>query len=307
MLTLSKLNHGLALSGDGKTIYASTSDKVYSWAYDPSEGKVTGENTTIIQGMHNGGHSTRTIVVSKKAPGMLVVSRGSDGNIDELCLDESSGHCQVRAFNVSSSRREGPFDFTSDGVRLGWGLRNSVGIAEHPVDGGIWSVENSVDNLERSGEDVHRDNPGEELNFHGYLNETGAGQGGNYGYPDCLALWSPDNFPELGGMVTGDQFDANNTGSPDDALCAANRVPPRLTFQAHTAPLDILFSPNGSEALVTFHGSCKSATVPAGLSALLTMSKGTGTTPLDTSCRASHSAMAHPSQRQTVWRLHPTC
>jgi glucose/arabinose dehydrogenase len=205
--------------------------------------------------MINGGHTSRTLLVSQKFPGMLVVSRGSEGNLDALCRDETSGHCQIRAFNMSESNPGSPFNFTTDGVRLGWGLRNSVGVAENPVVGGIWSVENSVDNLERAGEDIHRDNPGEELNYHGSFNDTDGG--GNYGYPECLALWETDGFPERGDLATGNQFIASgNTDAPEDSRCKNERVAPRLTFQAHTAPLDILFTPDGSEALVTFHGSC---------------------------------------------------
>ncbi|KAI1041225.1 hypothetical protein LB505_002535 [Fusarium chuoi] len=63
-----------------------------------------------------------------------------------------------------------PYDFAKDGVLLGWGLRNSQGLAEHPVTGGIFSTENSYVVLDRSGKDISVDNPGEEMNFHGYLN-----------------------------------------------------------------------------------------------------------------------------------------
>ncbi|KAH6682404.1 hypothetical protein F5X68DRAFT_277451 [Plectosphaerella plurivora] len=250
----SELNHGLALSVDGRTLYASSSDKVYAWPYSAEEGRVTGDNSTVVTGMINGGHTSRTLLASQQFPGMLVVARGSQGNLDPLCEDETSGHCQIRAFNMSNNDPEKPFNFTTDGMRLGWGLRNSVGVAENPTVGGVWSVENSVDNLERAGEDIHRDNPGEELNFHGYLN--GTDDGGNYGYPDCLALWSTDGFPDRGDLSTGDQFNApTGSGTVNDTRCGAERVAPRLTFQAHTAPLDILFTPDGSEALVTFHGS----------------------------------------------------
>ncbi|KAK7403019.1 hypothetical protein QQX98_011219 [Neonectria punicea] len=52
----------------------------------------------------------------------------------------------------------------------------------------------SVDNLRRRGEDIHKDNLGEELNFHGYLNHFREDQGGNYGFPLCYTIWSTDNF-----------------------------------------------------------------------------------------------------------------
>ena len=46
--------------------------------------------------------------------------------------------------------------------------------------------------------------------------------------------------------------DQNNT--INDTFCAG-RTPPRLTFQAHMAPLDLKFNNSASEAWVSFHGS----------------------------------------------------
>ncbi|KAG7101145.1 WHI2-like protein P4H10.16c like [Verticillium longisporum] len=251
-----ELNHGIALSNDGRTLYASTPDKVFAWVYDPVIGKVSENNKTVIKDMYNAGHTSRTLLMSDKTPGLLVVSRGSEGNVDAMALRRASGHSQLRVFNVTSIATDGEtFSFSRDGKILGWGLRNSVGVVEHPDDGGIWSVENSVDNLERDGVDIHSNNPGEELNFHGFLNGSTYGQGGNYGYPRCLALWSTDDFPRLGNMSTGDQFEASNDRADDTAGCSNQYTAPRLTFQAHSAPLDIVFTPDGSEAFVTFHGS----------------------------------------------------
>lgn len=216
--------------------------------------------------MTNSGHTTRTILVSRKYPDMLLVSRGSEGNDDEKALDRSSGHSQLRAFNISAYNSTNDDDVRplnyNDGDLLGWGLRNSVGVAEHPETGGIWSVENSVDNIRRRGEDVHTDNPGEELNFHGYLNGSDDDQGGNYGYPSCYALWSTNDFPGLGDLETGDQFTSDRTTDDDedvvilgDEACNTEYVPPVLAFQAHTAPLDIKFNANGTRAFISFHGS----------------------------------------------------
>jgi glucose/arabinose dehydrogenase len=133
------------------------------------------------------------------------------------------------------------FDYSSTGTILGWGLRNSVGVAEEPSSGGIFSVENSVDNLERDGQDIHQDNPGEELNFHGYLNGTRyAGQGQNYGYPTCFAAWNVSEIPNNSGLQTGSQFAIGNPNSTlNDNICANDRIAPRLTFPAHWAPLVI--------------------------------------------------------------------
>lgn len=210
--------------------------------------------------MTNEGHMSRTLLMSKAQPGWLIVSRGSQGNDDPLAEVQSSGHSQIRAFDIGGAARSTPYNFPTDGRMLGWGLRNSVGIAEHPTAHGIWSVENSVDQLKRNGIDIHADNPGEELNYHGTLADQ-ANEGGNYGYPVCYALWSTDApFPNLGDLTTGSQFAPDRTSNlptTNDTACNSQYVAPELAFQAHTAPLDIKFDKDGANAFVSFHGSCE--------------------------------------------------
>ncbi|KAL8771204.1 MAG: hypothetical protein Q9209_003375 [Squamulea sp. 1 TL-2023] len=251
----SDLNHGLALSQDGRTLYASTPEAAYSWSYDPAQSIVSETNRTLVTNMNTEDHTTRTLMLSGKANGTLVVSRGSTSNIDLETVRISSGHSQLKAFDINNVGDTG-YDFNEDGVLLGWGLRNSVGVVEHPDTGGIYSVENSVDEIMREGNDVHQDNPGEEMNFHGYLNGTEYTlQGSNYGYPYCFSAWAPEDLPQNENIKVGTQFamgDQNNT--INDTFCAG-RTPPRLTFQAHMAPLDIKFNNSAAEAWVTFHGS----------------------------------------------------
>jgi len=252
-----QLNHGLELSADGKTLYASSSDAVFSWDYDATAAKrTTSDPVTLVSGMANTDHTTRTLLLSRKNPGMIIVSRGSTENVDPLALDINSGHSQIKAFNLTA-RNGTTYDFVRNGALLGWGLRNSVGVAEDPTAGGIWSVENSVDNMDRDGTDVHQDNPGEELNFHGYLNGTqDARQGSNYGYPNCYAAWDTSEIPRAQSLGTGTQFSigAQNATNNDD-ICKNNFTAPIITFPAHTAPLDIKFNTQGTAAWVTFHGS----------------------------------------------------
>lgn len=188
---------------------------------------------------------------------MLLVSRGSTSNLDLAAESLSSGHSQIKAFNIKNVSSTG-YDFNTDGLRLGWGLRNSVGVAEHPDTGNIYSVENSVDQLTHFGRDVHQDNPGEEMNFHGTLSENKyANQGSNYGYPYCFAAWAPEALNQNGNsnIKVGTQFamgDQNDT--INDTFCAGLTAP-RLTFQSHMAPLDLKFNNSAQEAWVTFHGS----------------------------------------------------
>lgn len=250
-----QLNHGIALSNDGKTLYASSDADVFAWAYDATSGSVSGEARTVVRNMDGTGHSTRTLLMSAREPGMLLVSKGSGDNVDERALDVTSGVSQIRAFNMTNLTGAA-YTYDSQGVRLGWGLRNSVGVAEEPTTGGIFSVENSVDQLSRGGTDIHQDNPGEELNFHGFLNGSTEHQGGNYGYPDCFTLWDP-SIPDVGNLKVGEQFASKQSSTVNDTTCIQDRVAPRLAFPAHTAPLDIAFSADGTAAYIAFHGSCE--------------------------------------------------
>jgi glucose/arabinose dehydrogenase len=228
-------------------------DSAWAWTYDAAAQSASDQHG-LVGGMAGSDHVTRTLLLSEKVTNMLIISRGSDSNIDLVAADISSGHSQIRAFNISELTGEQNFTYASDGLRLGWGLRNSVGVAEHPVTGGIWSVENSADNLRRDGVSIREDNPGEELNFHGYLNGTKDNrQGGNFGYPQCYAVWNSKALPQNANLPVGAQFAPDGNGG-NDTYCAS-QVPPRLAFLAHQAPLDIKFNNSGTEAWISFHGS----------------------------------------------------
>jgi glucose/arabinose dehydrogenase len=206
--------------------------------------------------MDNGDHTTRTLLLPRKVNNTLLVSRGSTANVDLLAQDITSGHSQIRSFALGESAA--PYEFATSVTLLGWGLRNSVGVAEEPITGGIWSVENSVDGIQREGEDIHENNPGEELNFHGYLDGTksSVSPGSNFGYPSCFAVWNVTEIPQNKGLQVGRQFAMGRQNSTfNDTTCAQETVPPRLTFPAHWAPLDIKFNSKGTVAYITSHGS----------------------------------------------------
>lgn len=244
------------MSADGKTLYLSNVENVDSHSYDPDAVTVSNQRR-LIGNMTNptSDHVTRTLLLSQKQPGFLLVSRGSGANIDDLAAEKSTGISQIRAFNISDAANlQRPYDYPTDGLLLGWGLRNSVGVAEHPETGGIWAVENSADNVDRDGHDIHEDNPGEELNYLGVLSDPST-LGANHGYPSCFALWNTTTFPApLDNLTVGSQFTPSPNTTLNDTTCAQLTVPPRLTFRAHMAPLDIKFN-GSSRAFVSFHGS----------------------------------------------------
>ncbi|KAF2431154.1 soluble quino protein glucose dehydrogenase [Tothia fuscella] len=241
------MNHGIDLSADGKTLFASTISVVYAFPYDAATAKA-GTPKTVVSGMTSADHTSRTIWASKKVPNMILVSRGSSSNTDAGAASVSAGRSQIRAFDITKG---GAQDYTTGGKLIAYGVRNSVGVTEHPVTGGIWSVENSVDDLARGGKDIHQDNPGEEMNYHGYLNGTASPmQGKSYGFPGCYAAWKVVDLPNNQQIKVGTHF----SPTASDANCAT-AIPPRLTFPAHWAPIDIKFNTKGTTAYVTSRGS----------------------------------------------------
>lgn len=156
-----QLNHGIELSPDNTILYASSQEAVYAWAYNSETGEVSGDARRVINLGGDGSHSTRTLLLPPSDPDFLLVSWGSDGNVDPQARDSTSGYSTVKAFNISDTSRV--WEYASEGLLVGYGLRNSVGLAQNPVTGGLFSNENSIDNLARDGVEIVEDNPAEEL------------------------------------------------------------------------------------------------------------------------------------------------
>lgn len=258
------LTHGITLSSDGKTLYASSVEAVFSWPYDAVKRSVSGTGSTVVDIAHSsdGDHITRTLLFAKKQKNTLIVSRGSDSNVDYSSLDLTTGHCQIKSFAVQKDKTATQ-NFNTTGKLLGWGLRNSVGVAEYPVTGGIYSVEMGMDYATRDGKDISQNNPGDELNYHGIIGKANdLNQGLNHGYPYCHAAWDVKAIPNRSDLVVGNQFlvgDVNNTftgnDTMNDAVCAKERVAPVITLPPHNAPIDLEFNAQGTAAYVSFHGS----------------------------------------------------
>ncbi|KAF2733206.1 soluble quino protein glucose dehydrogenase [Polyplosphaeria fusca] len=246
------LNHGIEISDDSKSLYASSTESVLKYEYDPSKQTIKGQGQIIINGMTTDDTITRTLLFSRKSKNKLLVSRGSDENIDLSAVDVNGGESQIRIFDPSKTGQS----YTS-GVTLGWGLRNAVGIAENPTDGGIWSAENNADNIERDGFEIHENNPAEELNYHGKLDDANNPLlDKNYGYPLCYGAWDTSEIPSAGSLQTGQQFAIAETNATNqDPFCTNDREAPRLVFQPHTSPLDLKFDSKGENLYVTLHGS----------------------------------------------------
>ncbi|KAH7310978.1 hypothetical protein BKA65DRAFT_543030 [Rhexocercosporidium sp. MPI-PUGE-AT-0058] len=248
LVALNSLNHGIALSSDGKTLYASSMTQVYSWPYTASSGSV-GTRATIVTGMYSGGHSTRTLLLSPKNPNLLAVSHGSNDNFDYPSGNPKTARACVKVFDLNAIP-SGGYNYISGGWLAGYGMRNEVGIA---FDGNsmLWGVENSGDNFSRGGKDVHQENPAEKLN---YIGDVTKNNDKWFGYPTCYAVWKPSDFTDQKFQV-GDQFVIAPNNTFKDETCKKLSTPPSLVFQPHSAPIDSKFDDTFSNLYVTFHGS----------------------------------------------------
>ena len=162
LLSNSSLNHGIEFSTDGNTLYASSNNSAWAWDYNV-DGPNISNPRIIVTGMGGTTHSTRTLHIPPLHPNLLVVSRGSDGNIDASAADIASGHSQVKVFDLNHVP-SGGYDYTSEGAVLGFGVRNEVGVTSD-LNGRVWGVMNSADDLTRNGTDISKDNPAEELHY----------------------------------------------------------------------------------------------------------------------------------------------
>ena len=247
LVTVSGLNHGIAINGG--YLYASTASTVYRWPYTGARATLSGQQT-VVTGMPSGGnHVTRTIVFDSS--GNLYISIGSASNIDA-----DSSRARIIRFSASAIAA-GPVNYSAATV-FADGTRNEVGLRFDSQDR-LWGVENGADDVSRTdlGGDIHTDNPAEELNLF-------ATPGAFYGYPYC---WSEGNLPTGIGLGAGSQWAFSSVmqdGTHTDTWCrnSTNVVPPKVTMQAHSAPLDVLFYTGGSfpadvvgDAIISFHGS----------------------------------------------------
>lgn len=102
LVALNSLNHGITLSADSKTLYASSMTTVYSWPYDAAA-QTVGTKATVLTGMYNGGaHTTRTLLIGAHAPNLLVVSHGSNDNLDIAAASAKTGRAIVKVFDLTA-------------------------------------------------------------------------------------------------------------------------------------------------------------------------------------------------------------
>ncbi|KLU87247.1 hypothetical protein MAPG_06248, partial [Magnaporthiopsis poae ATCC 64411] len=160
---------------------------VFQYEYDAIAGTASNRKLVVTDLRNPGtsGHYARSLWVSHANPDLLLVHRGSLGNIDVDASKAETGRSVIRYFNISEIAQKAQPHATGGGL-LAMGVRNTVAFGENIAKGEFWSVDNSIDNMQRFGAQVHNDNPAEELNFHGKIEPGNKLLGGNFGYPTCV-------------------------------------------------------------------------------------------------------------------------
>jgi glucose/arabinose dehydrogenase len=178
------------------------------------------QRSTIIDGLPDGGHSTRTLLFNADFS-KLYVSIGSSCNV---CNEDDERRATVMVYNPDGS----------DGQVYAKGLRNAVGITFRPGTDEIWASNNGRDQL---GDDQ----PPETINLIG-------GAGLDFGWPRCHAGRIPD--PEFAG-ATG----CTGVSAPAVEM-QAHSAPLGLAFAERSK----FPEPYRSGLFVAFHGSWNRST-----------------------------------------------
>jgi glucose/arabinose dehydrogenase len=197
---------------------------------------------------------SRTLMIDGR--NRLYVSIGSASNTDAPAdpLTPPRTRALIRRYDLAAIPAGG-YD-AGAGELFAAGLRNEVGLSMDSK-GRVWGVENGRDDLKVAGDDIHYDNPAEELNLFD-VDKPGR----NYGYPFC---WSEGIWMDAQAKGSGTQhLDPDQPGGFTEARCQDTSVvvPPALTLGAHMAPLDIVeYTGRGyppelrGDLFVTSHGS----------------------------------------------------
>lgn len=195
-------------------LYVAETGALVTYDYDADTYTATRKETLATFPTGNG-HYTRTLLPHPNNEDLLI-SVGSSCNV---CKEAHPMRATVQALHLADNQ-----------IRtLATGLRNTVFMNIHPIDGSIWGTDNGRDVI---GDDI----PPDEINI--------IEEGKNYGWPYCYGKQVPD---------------ADFEGTP--GICG-NTAPSHIDLPAHSAALGLAFVPEEGwpeewwyDLLVAYHGS----------------------------------------------------
>jgi glucose/arabinose dehydrogenase len=238
-------------TADGR-LYFATMNHVYRYTLDSRELVPPGAPDTVVTGMPWLEHGARSIAVHR---GRLYLNIGVPSNACERdyphrifdgeypCRElETSGG--IWAFDARATNQR-----PSSLNRFATGLRHTVALGVHPVDGTMYGAPHGIDHLDRwwprSGySDRDAANIPSETLFR-------IDSAGDYGFPYCM------HDPRSGRMIVAPAY----ANAPVADRCARSPLPV-ATFAAHSAPMALAFPTSdalGAEyragMFVALHGS----------------------------------------------------
>lgn len=225
--------HGLAVRCDppyvGKIqecqLYVASEDAITLYRYS-AQNMPAQKIETLVKLPAGGRHTTRTIMIDPNDPTKLLVSIGSSCDV---CHEKDPERGVIYELNLATKELK-PY---------AKGLRNSVFMATHPVNGKVWATE--------MGRDYLGDNlPPDEINIIDPPTEFGVK---NYGWPICY-----------GKNIHDTNFDKNTyIKNPCEE---PQQTPSYIDIPAHSAPLGLAFVPEEGwpqeywhNLFVAYHGS----------------------------------------------------
>lgn len=237
-------------------LYAGSDDGVVRFRYSADQDALGEAEPVVDNQPSDGTHPYHTVHVFD---GMLYVHSGSENNaVAPAAPAIDTNRAVLKRFDLSAFVPGEPFDWSAGEVVVS-GIRNMVGFTRDP-DGRMFGVVNGIDDLSYDGQDIHLDNPGEDV----IRIEPGV----SHGYPYCFTAQRVEGG--AGMIAPGTQLASTVAGldNPhDDTWCSENAARPVSFMPAHSAPLDIAFHPGpgvpeglppslrSGGAFVTQHGS----------------------------------------------------
>lgn len=232
---------GIAL--DGESLYFSTPTTVVRYRISAESFGMLVRPDTIVQGMPDGGHSSRSLALGDS--GALFVSIGSASNVcngEDPCA-ELATRAAIWKFDARRTHQT-----LAQGLRYASGIRNAVGMAWNPAFRSLFATQHGRDRLERF-ENLYARRDADMLPSEEFMRVA---EGYDFGWPYCYHDWRANRkflAPEYGG----------NGGTQGRCGNVAN---PLMGFPGHWAPNGLVFY-NGNTfpehyrggAFIAFHGS----------------------------------------------------
>ena len=235
---IENLNSPFGMAFHENILFVANTDAVLAFDYVEGSTRIDapGRAVLALPAQAPNSHWTKNLLLDAQS-NTLFVAVGSNSNIGELGAAVEIGRAAIWAVDLE----------TFDAEIYARGLRNPVGMAQHPKTGALWTVVNERDQL---GDDLVPD----------YLAEVA--EGDDYGWP--MRYWGvlrdprvPEDWSEAFGTLGNLSV---MTGQQAGERTPSTRIP-AYALGAHTASLGLAFYANEampsfkSGAIVGQHGS----------------------------------------------------